>query len=273
MDDLSPVICFGEEAERASETPGERPTTTSKTNIDKHQTVQNAALKCCTAHTRDSKVKHYHHETKVLPIQEHMRMLTSQYREEARDPAHSLHEAVHAPARERGMEVNAFHSPHLTMVHGCDRERECEKERVKNKNTIQTEIVRAYLERRDVHPLLQTQAQDVAKPETWLPRASRRTLAQQRAQKCPLLRVYLSIIGASEDLAALCAGMTRTTSHTCSSVSTSGHSSLHWTCGGTPSKQPPRSENGRQRRHWWKMPEGMPFSSHWGRRRGSWRWN
>ena len=84
-------------------------------------------------------------------------------------------------------------------MYGCDGEGECEKERAKNKNIIHTETVRAYLERREEHLLLGTQAPEVAKSETSLPRGSRRTLAQLRAQKCPLLRVYLRNIGAADD--------------------------------------------------------------------------
>ena len=97
------------------------------------------------------------------------------------------------------MKATAFHSPHLTMMHGCDREGEEEKERIRNRKTIHTETVRAYLDQRDAHPLLQTPAPDVDKSETGLPRASRRTLAQLRARKCPLLREYLRNIGAAQD--------------------------------------------------------------------------
>ena len=172
---------------------------TSKTNIEKLQRVQNAALRCCTGHTRDWNANYYHQETKVLPMQVHLNMLSSQYREGVRDPEHPLHDELRAPAPERDMKATALHSPHLTLVHGCDREGECEKERRTNKQVIHTETVRSYLEQRDVHPLLQMQAPDVDKSEATLPRASRRTLAQLRARKGPLLRTYLCNIGAADD--------------------------------------------------------------------------
>ena len=116
---------------------------------------------------------------------------------------HSLHDelhgGVHAPAPERDTKATAFHSPHLTIVHGSDREGECEKERLSNKKLIHTETVRAHIAQRDAHLLLQTQAPDVDASEVTLPRASSRTLAQLRAQKGPLLRAYLCNIGAAED--------------------------------------------------------------------------
>ena len=83
-------------------------------------------------------------------------------------------------------------------MHGCDREGKETEERIKNKK-IHTEIVKKVLEQEQIHPLIQQKAPDVNKTEEQLPRATRRTLAQLRAGKCPLLKAYLHSIEAKED--------------------------------------------------------------------------
>ena len=84
------------------------------------------------------------------------------------------------------------------MVHSCDQENDQENDRKRNKSTIHTEIVRQQLETADVHPLLGRTAPNVSRSEQQLQRSARRTLAQLRAQKCPLLQGYLFSIGAAE---------------------------------------------------------------------------
>ena len=58
----------------------------SSTNISKVQRVQNAALRCATGHTRDTNTWHLHTETQVLPLNKHMNLITSQYRESCMTP-------------------------------------------------------------------------------------------------------------------------------------------------------------------------------------------
>ena len=99
------------------------------------------------------------------------------------------------------------------MVHSCDPKGEEEKERIRNKKKIHTETVRRVLEERPVHPLLQFQAPTINKSEETLPRAMRRTLAQLRAGKSPLLRAYLHNIEAAEDPNCPLCGQEHTTEH------------------------------------------------------------
>ena len=64
------------------------------------------------------------------------------------------------------------------------------------------------------HPLLGDKPPDVCKTEMQLPRATRRTLAQLRAQKCPKLQQYLHSIGAAEDpRCPLCGHEAHNTAH------------------------------------------------------------
>ena len=58
--------------------------------------------------------------------------------------------------------------------------------------------MRKYLASANDHPQLGRVAPEVSKSELHLPREKRRTLAQLRARKCPLLRQYLHSIGAED---------------------------------------------------------------------------
>ena len=185
----------------------------SDTNIAKLQRIQNSALRSATGHTRDTNINHIHQETKVLPLQEHMHMICSQYRESARDRAHPLHDALAKPPPERNKKRSALDAEYATVVHSCDPEGEEEKERKRNKKKIHTEAVRKALEDRPVHPLLQHQAPTINKSEETLPRAMRRTLAQLRAGKSPLLRAYLHNIEAAEDPSCPLCGQEHTVEH------------------------------------------------------------
>ena len=111
----------------------------------------------------------------------------------------------------------------MSLVHGCDREDREEEERIRNKKKIHTEIVKKVLKEQQIHPLIQQQAPDVNKTEEQLPRATRRTLAQLRAGKCPLLKAYLHSIEAEENPnCPLCGQREHTTRHLfeCSMVPT-----------------------------------------------------
>ena len=128
--------------------------TNSQTNVTKLQRIQNAALRVSTGHTKDTNARHYHEETKVLPLDAHMRMLTSQYREGCKDLEHPLHDALHAPAPDRTMKRTALETSYATCVHGCDREGEGERDRKQNIKTLHTDAVQSFLASRDEHPLL-----------------------------------------------------------------------------------------------------------------------
>ena len=170
----------------------------SKTNEDKLQRIQNAALRCATGHTKDTNVIHLHTETKVLPLNQHMKMIASQFREGTRDPAHPLNQAANAPSPERRQKMTALHKDSVTMVHGCHREGEEIKNIERNKRKLHTIFVEEHLESIPENTLIGMRPPEVRKEERTLPRGTRRTLAQLRAQKCPMLKSYLHDIGAND---------------------------------------------------------------------------
>ena len=64
----------------------------SNTNMNKLQTIQNSALRTITGCTLDTNTHHLHTETKILPIDTHMKLHRSQLRQQAQDPEHTLHQ-------------------------------------------------------------------------------------------------------------------------------------------------------------------------------------
>ena len=60
----------------------------SSTSINK---VQNAALRTATRCTQDINIQHLHDKTLILPIQEHLQLHASQYKQETQHPSHPLH--------------------------------------------------------------------------------------------------------------------------------------------------------------------------------------
>ena len=127
-----------------------------------------------------------------------MRLITSQYREGARDPDHPLHREATAPDPARMMKPTAFHTTQVTVVHGCAPLGGEKKEIVMNKRRLHTAIVQDQVNSTPIHPLINAKPPVVHKSELNLPRETRRTLAQLRAQKCPLLQEYLHTIGTAE---------------------------------------------------------------------------
>ena len=63
---------------------------------------------------------------------------------------------------------------------------------------LHTAIVQEHLSNIPQNALINARPPEISATERQLPRATRRTLAQLRAQKCPLLQEYLHSIGAAE---------------------------------------------------------------------------
>ena len=60
----------------------------SSTSINKQQVMQNAALRTATECTQDTNIQHMHDETHIFPINEHLQLHTSQYKQNTQHPSH-----------------------------------------------------------------------------------------------------------------------------------------------------------------------------------------
>ena len=139
------------------------------------------------------------------------------------DPSHPLHATASAPDPERRMKITTFDTSYVTTVHGCVNEGDEKKERLRNRKRIHTDIVTRHLAEIPVHPLINIKPPDIHKSERNLSRKTRRTLAQLRAQKSPMLKEYLHNIGKEDDpMCPLCRQTAHNTSHIfqCESVPT-----------------------------------------------------
>ena len=64
----------------------------SNTNIKKLQTIQNTDLRIVTGCTRDANTQHLHDETKVFPIDTHLKLHATQLKQLTQTQTHSLHD-------------------------------------------------------------------------------------------------------------------------------------------------------------------------------------
>ena len=158
-----------------------------------------------------------------MPLKTHMRIITSQYREGMRDPKHPLHETLAQAEPERQMKLTAQSASYSMLVSGCDREGSNKEDIRVNKKKIHTAVVQEQLALRRENELIRRIPPEINRSEQELPRAMRRTLAQLRGRKCPLLRSYLHGIGAAESPSCpLCEHVEHDTAHlfTCREIAT-----------------------------------------------------
>ena len=140
-------------------------------------------------------------------------MITSMYREGVRDQEHPLHETLSHPEPERKMRTIAQSTDYSMIVHSCDN-KDPQNDRRTNKKTLHTESVKQHLANAAVCDLIGRPPPQVHGSEQQLPRATRRTLAQLRARKCPLLQTYMFNIRAAEvPSCPLCGHMEHDTAH------------------------------------------------------------
>ena len=115
-----------------------------------------------------------------------------------RDPEHPLHNTL-AHQAERQMKLTAQSPSYSLLVPGCENEDKIKEDIKKNKKTIHTAIVQEHLAQRRVNETIGRVPPEISSSEQQLPRAMRRTLAQLRARKSPLLLSYLYNIGRADD--------------------------------------------------------------------------
>ena len=165
---------------------------TKKTHINKLQTTQNAALRTATGCTLDTNINHLHDETKILPLDTHLRLHSSQLRQKAQHPDHPLHYLTIQDDHERRMKRTTLNNRHDYTTRIETDPNTVDQDDIKTiLKTIHTTIVRDHLRDRPVNKILNRQAPDIDQDEETLPRQTRRRLAQLRTNKSPFLRQYL----------------------------------------------------------------------------------
>ena len=85
----------------------------SSTSFNKLQKIQNAALRTITGCTLDTNTQNLHSETKILPLQNHLKLHASQLTQKASHPTHSLHPLTTQEAHSR-YKKQFLHPVHLS---------------------------------------------------------------------------------------------------------------------------------------------------------------
>ena len=163
----------------------------TKKHLQALQTVQNSALRIATGCTRDTNQQHLHEETKVLPIEEHIKLHASQLRQKSQLPTHPLHSLNNLNRKSRHMIQTIFDNTTKFTVNYDNRLNNFTKETIEhNKKRIHTEIVRNYERSKQPNQVINDIAPEINKKEETLTREERRILAQLRTNKSPILFHY-----------------------------------------------------------------------------------
>ena len=207
----------------------------STTGITKLQTIQNMALRIATGCTSDTNIQHLHNETNILPLNAHLKLHSSQLRQKSQHPTHPLHKFTVLTENERHKKQTIFdNNNNYTVNINTKSDLICEDLIQSNLKLIHSHIVSNHLSQRPPNKVLQDQTPSVSPAELLLSRETRRTLAQLRTNKSPLLVSYLFSIGDPRHpspLCPLCLMHDHTSSHLfeCKSLPTALSSLDLWT--------------------------------------------
>ena len=137
----------------------------SNTNMNKLQTLQNFALRtitgCSVSHTN---THHQHTETKILPIDTHMKLHGSQLRQQAQDPEHTLHQLTTQEPPTRLKKQTIFHNNNYTTNIYTPPDTTTQETIRANTAQIHTQIVSNHMQAIPHNKILNTTAPEKAKP-------------------------------------------------------------------------------------------------------------
>ena len=173
----------------------------SETNIDKLQIVQKTALRIATVCTHDTNTQHLYDETNVLPIHQHLQRHASQIRQKAPNtpttqtdnpPTHTPttqtdNPPTHTP---RLKKQTTFNNINYTTNIDTHPDTVTQQQISANSTQIHTNIVQTHLLQRNHNKLIHQHATKISPSKLSIPRETRRTLAQLRTNKSPIL-IYL----------------------------------------------------------------------------------
>ena len=140
---------------------------------------------------------HLHAETCLLPVSDHLRMLSAQFLASCSRASHPSYNIISAPDGLRSMK-QTLQSAHRDSVADFLTNGALPPEAYNSvKEIIHASFVEESLQVQDDNPLLQRRPYPVHPSESRLPRSYRSTLSQLRSGHCNLLNDYKFRIGAS----------------------------------------------------------------------------
>ena len=185
---------------------------TSESSIAKLQSVQNSALRIATGCVRMTPVDHLHTEAKILKVDEHLKMLCSQFLATCLQPNHASFPIVTADSgprrKKQSLQMGFSDQVNDLLVDGCITDIKIARK------IIHTRAVRAAIDSRRPNGVLSDSAPDVDVAELDLPRGARTTLAQLRSGYSSALNSFKHRIGlAPTDVCPCCRQTEHTTPH------------------------------------------------------------
>ena len=197
------------------------------------------ALRIATGCTSDTNIQHLHNETNILPLSAHLKLHSSQLRQKSQHPTHPLHKFTVLTENERHKKQTIFdNNNNYTVNINMKSDLIYEDLIQSNLKLIHSHIVSNHLSQRPPNKVLQDQTPSVSPAELLLSRETRRTLAQLRTNKSPLLVSYRFSIGDPRHpspLCPLCLMHDHTSSHYLS-ANPYHPPFLAWTSGRIPTK-------------------------------------
>ena len=166
-------------------------------NIQKLQVIQNQALRICLGCHKKSSSSHLHSEAKILTVDQHLELLSTQFLASALRPNHPSHSLVTRPPDPRDKKATLQSrflkslSPYLT---NGTLPLDSYKQTIKS---IHTSSVKNAISQAEPNPVLGVRPPVIDPSETTLPRPTRTTLSQLRSSYCRRLRSYQNRINPS----------------------------------------------------------------------------
>ena len=173
------------------------------TSINKLKIMQNAALRTATGCTQNTNIQHLHDETLILPIHEPLQLHASHYKKKTQHPSHPLHKHTTYFNNPR-LKYTIFNKGRYTTNIPTDPHTITTPDIKTNMRYIHTYIVSRHLATRGNNKILRTPPPHISSSEEILPRLIRRTLAQIRTNKSPLLKSYLHKVDVKSHPSPLC---------------------------------------------------------------------
>ena len=151
----------------------------SSTSLNKLQKIQNAALRIITGCTLDTNTQHLHSQTKILPLQNHLKFHASQLTQKASHPTHPLHPLITQEAHHRYKKQSTFNNNINYTLNILSSTQSTSHTQIKNNmKTIHPKIVHDYISSTH-NKILSKQLSPIHKSETTLDLHTRPTQIKQ----------------------------------------------------------------------------------------------
>ena len=166
---------------------------TKRTTCEPLQSIQNSALRIATGCHKRASLGHLHTETQMLPVDNHLGLLCSQYLASALRPSHPSFPTVTRPSGPRTIKttIQAKFTPSIAHLLSNGVTPPSSYDNIIS--TLHTEAVQSAIHSFPPHRLLHTTPPPINPEESLLPRPFRSALSQLRSGHCKALNGYLFI--------------------------------------------------------------------------------